>query len=46
MASSRRDRQVTLVGLSHLARHREPAVNVADFEDLILENDLLAVPRP
>jgi hypothetical protein len=35
MATSRRDRRIPLVGLSHLARDREPAVDIADFKHLV-----------
>jgi hypothetical protein len=41
-----RDRRVPLVGLLCLSGDVQPPVDVPDFEDLVLENDLLAFPRP
>jgi hypothetical protein len=40
-----RDRRVPLVGLLCFSGDIQPPVDVADFEHLALENDLLAIPR-
>jgi hypothetical protein len=39
------DGRVPLVGLPHLSGDLQTAVDIADFEDFVLENDLLAIPR-
>ena len=37
--------RVALIGLPRLPGDMQPAVDVADFEHLIAQDDLLAVPR-